>query len=106
MPTPGIRMTGHPEYPDPRTNSQMEDAAQDSDRRSNVELRELIDQMLQRVREIHRNNPRWDSSERARAEADLESIMARVRRETVRSGLDEDASTDAASRNSVNERAR
>ncbi|MBC7789505.1 MAG: hypothetical protein H7Z74_06145 [Anaerolineae bacterium] len=99
-------MTGHPEHPDPKPKSLMEDPAQDSDRRSNVELRELIDQMLQRVREIHRNNPRWDSSERARAEADLESIMARVRRETVRSGLDEEASTDAASRNSGNESVR
>lgn len=95
-------MTGHPEFPAPKPKSQTEDA-QDSDRRSNAELRELIDQMLQRVRDIHRNNPRWDSSERARADADLESIMARVRRETIRSGLDDEANTDAASRNSGNE---
>ncbi len=95
-------MTGHPEFPDPKPKSRLVDEVQDSDRRSNVELRELIDQMLQRVRDIHWNNPRWDSSERARAEADLESIMARVRRETVRSGLDE-TTTDVASRNSGNE---
>jgi len=99
-------MTGNPENPDPKPESRMEDAADGSDRRSNVELREMIDQMLQRVRDFHRNNPRWDSSERARAEADLESIMARVRRETVRSGLDDEANSDAISRNSGNESVR
>jgi len=50
------------------------------DRRSNPELRRLIEEMLQRVREMNRNVLIWSEEERARAEADLESVMARVRR--------------------------
>lgn len=50
------------------------------DRRANPELRRLIEEMLERVREMNRNVTIWNTEERARAEADLESIMARVRR--------------------------
>jgi hypothetical protein len=50
------------------------------DRRNNLVLRALIDEMLERVREMNRNNGIWNSEERARAEAELEGIMARVRR--------------------------
>ena len=50
------------------------------DRRSNPELRRLIEEMLERVREMNRNVLTWSPEERARAEADLESVMARVRR--------------------------
>lgn len=50
------------------------------DRRSNPELRRLIEEMLERVRQMNRNIGVWTLEERARAEADLESIMARVRR--------------------------
>lgn len=50
------------------------------DRRANPELRRLIEEMLERVREMNRNVGIWGTEERARAEADLESIMARVRR--------------------------
>ena len=50
------------------------------DRRSNPELRRLIEEMLERVREMNRNVTVWSAEERARAEAELESIMARVRR--------------------------
>lgn len=50
------------------------------DRRSNPELRRLIEEMLDRVRQLNRNVATWTAEERARAEADLESIMARVRR--------------------------
>jgi len=50
------------------------------DRRSNPELRRLIEEMLERVREMNRNVLVWSPEERARAEADLESVMARVRR--------------------------
>ncbi|MFL5613235.1 MAG: hypothetical protein ACJ796_06205 [Gemmatimonadaceae bacterium] len=50
------------------------------DRRSNPELRRLIEEMLERVRELNRNIGVWGADERARAEADLESVMARVRR--------------------------
>lgn len=50
------------------------------DRRTNPDLRRLIEEMLERVREMNRNIGVWSSEERARAEADLESVMARVRR--------------------------
>ena len=51
------------------------------DRRHNVALRSLIDEMLERVRELNRHAASWDPDERARAEAELEAIMARVRRQ-------------------------
>jgi hypothetical protein len=51
-----------------------------SDRRSNLVLRALIDEMLERVRELNRNTATWSGDDRARAEAELDSIMARVRR--------------------------
>ena len=51
-----------------------------SERRSNLVLRSLIDEMLERVRELNRNSTVWTSEDRARAEADLDAIMARVRR--------------------------
>jgi hypothetical protein len=50
------------------------------DRRANSELRRLIEEMLERVREMNRNVGAWSGDQRARAEAELESIMARVRR--------------------------
>ena len=50
------------------------------DRRSNLVLRALIDDMLERVRVLNRNTNVWSDEERERAEAELESIMARVRR--------------------------
>jgi hypothetical protein len=50
------------------------------DRRSNPELRRLIEEMLERVRQMNRNVGVWSPEERARAEAELESVMARVRR--------------------------
>ena len=50
------------------------------DRRSNPELRRLIEEMLERVRQMNRNVLIWTPEERARAEADLEAVMARVRR--------------------------
>lgn len=50
------------------------------ERRANSELRRLIEEMLERVREMNRNVGAWSSDQRARAEAELEAIMARVRR--------------------------
>lgn len=50
------------------------------DRRSNLVLRALIDEMLERVREMNRNAGVWTIEERARAEVELEGVMARVRR--------------------------
>jgi hypothetical protein len=43
-------------------------------------LRALIDEMLERVRELNRSGGVWTGDERARAEAELDAIMARVRR--------------------------
>lgn len=54
------------------------------DRRSQLGLRVLIDQMLQQVRELNRHAASWDPDERARAEQQLEMIMARVRDEAAR----------------------
>jgi hypothetical protein len=50
------------------------------DRRNNVVLRTLIDEMLDRLRELNRRAGTWSGEERARAEAELDAIMARVRR--------------------------
>jgi hypothetical protein len=42
--------------------------------------------MLERVRELSRNSPTWSEAEIARAQAELEVIMARVRKVAVQSG--------------------
>lgn len=55
-------------------------ADQAGDRRANLVLRALIDEMLDRVRELNKSPTAMTTDERARAEAELESIMARVRR--------------------------
>ena len=52
-----------------------------TERRRNLALRRLIDEMLGQVRQVHSAPPLWTPEERARAEAELEIIMARVRRE-------------------------
>jgi hypothetical protein len=64
-------VTSHPELPEQE---------QGDDRRSNLVLRALIDEMLERVREVNRMTGVWSAGERSRAEAELEAIMARVRR--------------------------
>jgi hypothetical protein len=53
-----------------------------SERRRNARLRELVDEMLASIRESQRRDD-WTPEERARAEADLERIMAQVRRAAV-----------------------
>ena len=59
---------------------QLGDRTSGSDRRSNLVLRALIDEMLERVRELNRNTGEWTPDERTRAESELDAIMARVRR--------------------------
>jgi hypothetical protein len=54
------------------------------ERRANLVLRALIDEMLERVRELNRNHLIWSSDEIARKEADLAALMARVRKAAVR----------------------
>lgn len=51
------------------------------ERRSNEVLRTLVDEMLERVRELSRATTAWTAEERSQAEAELEAIMSRVRRE-------------------------
>lgn len=50
-----------------------------SERRANVELRTVIDEMLERIRDYRRLIGAWTPEERAQAERELEMIMARVR---------------------------
>ena len=65
---------------DTKSTQQTSATASASDRRNNLVLRALIDEMLERVRELNRNTGVWTGEERARAEAELDAIMARVRR--------------------------
>jgi hypothetical protein len=51
------------------------------ERRTNEVLRALVSEMLERVREVTRRTSAWSVEERAQAEAELEAIMAHVRRE-------------------------
>ena len=57
-----------------------------ADRRNNLVLRSLIDEMLDRLRELNRRAGTWSGDERARAEAELDAIMARVRRVAAQQG--------------------
>lgn len=61
-------------------NSQGKDI---NERRRLVALRTLVDELLGRIREVS-GHPEWTGEERARAEADLDRIMASVREETLR----------------------
>ena len=51
----------------------------DVDRRRNAALRELIDELLFRVRDANQHMDFWTPEERARAEQELSTIMSRVR---------------------------
>jgi hypothetical protein len=50
------------------------------DRRSNLVLRALVDDMLDRLRRLNRDAGGLTVTERERAEADLEGVMSHVRR--------------------------
>ncbi len=50
------------------------------ERRTNIVLRALIDELLERVRELHRNGPSWSLADRERAMASLELIMIQLKR--------------------------
>jgi hypothetical protein len=71
-------------YPGPfMTDSANGDATSTGadERRTNEVLRALVSEMLERVREVTRRTSAWNVEERAQAEAELEAIMAHVRRE-------------------------
>ena len=48
------------------------------DRRSNLVLRALIDEMLERVREMNRNTGVWNGDDRAKAEAEFVRDIRKV----------------------------
>jgi hypothetical protein len=62
------------------------------ERRRNAALRKLIDEMLFQVRGLQRENEAWTPDERARAEAELQRIMGRVRDAAVAPAGDTDQS--------------
>ena len=49
------------------------------ERRRNLALRALIDEMLFQVRGMQRDHVAWTSEEREQAQAELDRIMGRVR---------------------------
>jgi hypothetical protein len=51
----------------------------DPERRRNAALRELIDELLFKVRDANSRLDFWTPEERAQAEAELNTIMSRVR---------------------------
>jgi hypothetical protein len=63
--------------------------AEGNERRGNLVLRALIDQMLEKVREVNRNSQKWSDAELARSQTELEALMARVRKAAVQSGKSE-----------------
>jgi hypothetical protein len=56
------------------------------DRRSNLELRAVIDEMLERIRDYRVLTGAWTPEERAQAERELDAIMTRIRLTTTRTG--------------------
>jgi hypothetical protein len=50
-----------------------------NERRANLELRSVIDEMLERVRDFRKLTGAWTQEERDQAERELEAIMTRVR---------------------------
>ncbi|MDQ3697883.1 MAG: hypothetical protein M3373_07645 [Gemmatimonadota bacterium] len=67
------------------------------ERRRNLALRALIDEMLGKVRLAQRGGTGWEPGERERAELELAEIMARIRGEALArsSGDDEPVAEDA-----------
>ena len=59
------------------------DDSDPSERRRHGALRTLVDELLGRIREVSAHDG-WSEDERARAEADLDRIMASVREEALR----------------------
>ena len=70
---PGARPISH----SPRMSEPA--AKPDPERRRNAALRELIDELLFRVRDANQHLDFWTPEERAQAEQELNTIMSRVR---------------------------
>lgn len=60
------------------------DSDEPQERRQNLLLRMLLNEMLDQVREMQRHAGPWPSEERANAEEALERIMTQVRAEAMR----------------------
>lgn len=54
-------------------------AKPETERRRNAALRELIDELLFKVRDANQHMDFWTPEERAQAEEELSTIMSRVR---------------------------
>lgn len=54
-----------------------------TERRRDPLFRSLIDEMMAQIRELRAHSGPWPAEERARVEADLERIMAQVRRAAI-----------------------
>ena len=67
-----------------------------SDRRARAGFRALIDEMMAQIRAVSRQEE-WTPEARAAAEADLERIMASVRREAIRARVEEQPDDGAPS---------
>jgi hypothetical protein len=78
-------MTDKPKKPASAKDESITDRRTGMERRSNEALRTLVGEMLERVRDLSRRTAAWSPEERAQAEAELESIMASVRREATHS---------------------
>jgi hypothetical protein len=72
IPTAGARPIFSHRMSDPAVKPDLE-------RRRNAALRELIDELLFRVRDANQHMDFWTPEERARAEEELSTIMSRVR---------------------------
>lgn len=73
---PRIHTGVHPYACECMTNAA---AKPDPERRRNAALRELIDELLFKVRDANQRIDFWTPEERARAEEELNMIMSRVR---------------------------
>ena len=63
----------------PEGSSKGAPAPDVAERRRNLALRALIDEMLFQVRGMQRDHAAWSPEERAQAQAELDRIMGRVR---------------------------
>ncbi|MGQ0766766.1 MAG: hypothetical protein ACT4OZ_14035 [Gemmatimonadota bacterium] len=64
----------------------MDEGGGPAEKRRNLLLRMLINEMLDQVREVQRHAGAWPTEERRQAEEALERIMTQVRSEALRRG--------------------
>ena len=81
IPSTQYRCGHSPRYATASSAFRMSEPAtqHDPERRRNAALRELIDELLFRVRDANQHIDFWTPEERAKAEEELNTIMSRVR---------------------------